>query len=89
MRKSFILILLLIYSTLSTDAVELTKEGIAIRDSIFRELNKIEGKEERVEFLRAKVQNHMGQEWTIQLLDSALSSLSRGYQPLTGRLHTR
>ena len=78
MKKSVILtLLLLIGNTLYIGALESVSEIATLRDSIFRELKKIDDNEEKVYYLQAKIQNHVGQDWTVELLDSALAISQR------------
>lgn len=78
-------LLLIVFCLLTAVAVKaeqpLSSQDKQLRDSIFRVYNAIGSKTARVDFMHEMLQRHIGKQWIVELLDSALVLVVDGKYP--------
>lgn len=75
MRKLFLLLFCMV--GIVSHAVTRTQDGQLLRDSIFTVYRSISADTARIQYLRDEFALHLDEEWSLELLDSALTSAIR------------
>lgn len=82
MKKSILIILLLLLQIGLLPIFAMQSQEEIARDSIFRDYQSQSDNKSQLHFLRSQFYIHLGQKWTVELVDSALEVVNRSNEPI-------